>query len=211
MGADGLISPELIQELAKSARLVALVHRGDAAPEKGYAPSRALADFVRCRDLTCRWPGCDRPAVGCSLDHTIPHGQGGLTHAANLKCYCRLHHLIKTFWGWQDKQLPDGTLILTSPSGHTYVSTPGSALLVPSLCRPTGGAPAPHPHPPPGYCAERAAMMPKRRRTRAQDRAYRVATERRANRNARTARRRDCRPDDFGPRDAVGDGEPPPF
>jgi hypothetical protein len=57
-------------------------------------------------------------------------------------------------------------------------------------------------------------MMPKRRRTRAQDRAYRIATERRHNRDARRARaapRRDCQPYDFGPRDAVGDGEPPPF
>ncbi|MGF2944205.1 hypothetical protein [Mycobacterium sp. Lab-001] len=31
----------------------------------------------------------------------------------------RYHHLIKTFLGWGEKQLPDGTLILTSSSGHT--------------------------------------------------------------------------------------------
>jgi hypothetical protein len=45
--------------------------------------------------------------------------------------------LVKTFWGWRDQQLPDGTVILTSPSGQTYVTTPGSALLFPSLCLPT--------------------------------------------------------------------------
>ena len=45
---------------------------------------------------------------------------------------------MKTFWGWHDQQLPDGTLIWTSPSGQTYVTTPGSALLFPSLCVPTG-------------------------------------------------------------------------
>jgi hypothetical protein len=211
VGANGLFTPELIQELAASAKLVPLVHPGDAAPENGYVPSKALADFVRCRDLTCRWPGCDRPAVGCDVDHTIPYSQGGKTHAANLKCYCRLHHLMKTFYGWGEQQLADGTLILTSPSGHTYVTTPGSALLFPSLCRPTGGAPTPPPHPPGGYCAERAAMMPKRARTRAQDRAARIATERRHNRDARTVPRRVCEAYDFGPRDAVGDGEPPPF
>jgi hypothetical protein len=72
VGADGLIAPELVAELANSAKLVALVHPGDAAPESGYVPSKALADFVRCRDLTCRWPGCDRPALHCDLDHTIP-------------------------------------------------------------------------------------------------------------------------------------------
>ncbi|ORW07537.1 HNH endonuclease signature motif containing protein, partial [Mycolicibacter longobardus] len=75
--ADGLIPPELIAELAKSARLVSLVHPADAPPEPGYVPSKALADFVRCRDLTCRWPGCDRPAVDCDIDHTIPRGDGG--------------------------------------------------------------------------------------------------------------------------------------
>jgi hypothetical protein len=34
--------------------------------------------------------------------------------------------------------LPDGTVILTSPSGQTHVTTPGSALLFPNLCAPTG-------------------------------------------------------------------------
>ncbi|OBJ64845.1 HNH endonuclease signature motif containing protein, partial [Mycobacterium colombiense] len=141
VGADGLISPELVKELAASARLVPLVHPGDAAAEPGYVPSKALADFVRCRDLTCRWPGCDRPATDCDLDHTIPYADGGRTHASNLKCYCRTHHLVKTFWGWRDQQLPDGTLILTSAAGHTYVTTPGSALLFPSLCQSTGAMP----------------------------------------------------------------------
>ncbi|MCA2246017.1 hypothetical protein JF781_27330, partial [Mycobacterium sp. WUMAC-067] len=87
---------------------------------------------------------------------------------------------MKTFWGWRDQQLPDGTLIWTSPAGQTYVSTPGSALLFPSLCAPTAELPAPAPRPQP--CADRAAMMPQRRRTRTQDRATRIATERKHNR-----------------------------
>ena len=62
VSADGLITPELLAELAASAKLVPLIHPGDTAPEPGYIPSKALADFVRCRDLTCRWPGCDHPA-----------------------------------------------------------------------------------------------------------------------------------------------------
>jgi Domain of unknown function (DUF222) len=211
VGADGLITPELVAELAMSAKLVPLIHPGDAPPEPGYAPSKALADFVRCRDLTCRWPGCDRPAMDCDVDHTIPYAQGGPTHPSNLKCYCRTHHLVKTFWGWAEQQLPDGTLILTSPAGHTYVTTPGSALLFPSLCRSTGALPAPEADLPLDYWGERTAMMPRRRRARTQNRAHRIATERRQNRMAREARRKDCEPCNFGPRDAVGDGEPPPF
>jgi hypothetical protein len=210
--ADGLITPELVQELAKSAKVVPLVHPGDAPPEPGYAPSKALADFVRCRDLTCRWPGCDQPAVHCDLDHTIPYGEGGATHAANLKCYCRTHHLVKTFLGWDEQQLPDGTLIFTSPSGHTYVTTPGSALLFPSLCLSVGGFPTPEVEPPADYCGERTAMMPKRRRTRAQDRARRVATERRQNRQARHAEHEQRQAANAGPAPPGDtDDEPPPF
>jgi hypothetical protein len=209
VSADGLIAPELIAELAASAKLVALVHPGDAPPEPGYAPSKALAEFVRCRDLTCRWPGCDTPAWHCDLDHTIPFADGGPTHASNLKCYCRTHHLVKTFWGWRDQQLPDGTLILTSPSGQTYVSTPGSALLFPSLCHSTGAIPALEADPAHAYCGERTAMMPKRRRTRAQNRAQRINTERRHNHNARMARKAACTSEN-GPAPPADD-DPPPF
>jgi len=118
---------------------------------------------------------------------------------------------VKTFWGWREKQLPDGTLILTAPSGHTYVTTPGSALLFPSLCRPTGELAEPPADSPPQYCADRSAMMPKRRRTRAQDRAHRIATERRQNRAAREARRRAREAAWFGPAPPDTDDDPPPF
>ncbi|ORA80031.1 HNH endonuclease [Mycobacterium malmoense] len=208
VGADGFIPPELIAELAQSSTVVPLVHPVDAAPEKGYVPSKALADFVRCRDLTCRWPGCDRPAWHCDLDHTVPYAQGGPTHASNLKCYCRTHHLVKTFCGWTDKQLPDGTLILTSPAGQTYVSTPGSALLFPSLCAPTAELPTPPTTTTERHTerhGERTAMMPRRRRTRAQDRATRIATERQHNRQTRLA----AQTKHTGP--APPNNDPPPF
>jgi len=208
--ADGLISPELIAELADEAKLVPLVHPVDAAPEPGYVPSKKLADFVRCRDLTCRWPGCDRPAFDCDIDHTVPYAHGGPTHASNLKCYCRTHHLVKTFWGWRDQQLPDGTIILNSPSGKTYVTTPGSALLFPSLCVPTGDVHAPQPSTAVEYSGDRTSMMPRRSRTRRQDRAHRVAAERRQNHQARTVRRTD-RLSYLGPAPPDTDPEPPPF
>ncbi|WP_049792848.1 HNH endonuclease signature motif containing protein [Mycolicibacter sinensis] len=209
--ADGLVPPEMVEELAKSARLVPLVHPGDAPPEAGYVPSAALAAFVRCRDLTCRWPGCDRNALDCDIDHTIPYADGGPTHASNLKCYCRTHHLVKTFWGWRDRQLPDGTLILSAPSGQTYVTTPGSALLFPRLCAPTAQL-QPTQRQPDDRCGQRSVMMPRRRRTRAQNRAARINTERNQNRNARQARRAD-RYADWFPQvaPAIDPDDPPPF
>ncbi|WP_394328645.1 HNH endonuclease signature motif containing protein, partial [Mycobacterium avium] len=182
-GLDGLIPAQVIAELAASARLVP-VAVPEGGPEPGYTPSARLADFIRCRDLTCRAPGCDRPAVDCDVDHTIPYAQGGPTHPSNLKCLCRGHHLLKTFWGWRDRQLPDGTVIWTLPDGDTYVTTPGSALLFPTLCTPTGAVSPAKPdteH----RCGERTAMMPLRRHTRAHNRAHRITTERNHNRRTR--------------------------
>ena len=75
--ADGLITPELVAELAAGAKLVPLVHPLDVAPERGYVPSRKLADFVRCRDLTCRWPGCDQPAFDCESTTPSPTPTAG--------------------------------------------------------------------------------------------------------------------------------------
>lgn len=104
----------------------------------------------------------------------------GPTHASNLKCLCRLHHILKTFWGWRDVQQPNGVVEWTAPTGHTYTTRPGSALLFPALCLPTGtlwtGAP---PVVPSG--GDRAAMMPKRRHTRAYNTAKAKAAERRLN------------------------------
>ncbi|OHV01771.1 HNH endonuclease signature motif containing protein [Mycobacterium talmoniae] len=153
----------------------------DSPPESGYRPSTALADFIRCRDLTCRFPGCDRPAEFCDLDHTIPYDLGGLTHPSNLKALCRKHHLLKTFWaGWRDRQYPDGSVVWTSPSGQTYTTYPGSRLLFPRLCTPTGELPTPPPtQPDTGYC--RGLAMPLRKRTRAQDRSRRIRAERALN------------------------------
>jgi hypothetical protein len=210
LGGEGLIAPELLAELAVSAKRMPLIHPGEAAPEPGYLPSKALADFVRYRDLTCRWPGCDRPATDCDIDHTIPYAAGGPTHASNLKCFCRTHHLVKTFWGWREQQLPDATLILTSPAGHTYVTTPGSAVLFPSLCRSTGAIPVPEADPPPDYCGQRTAMMPKRRSTRAQNRAARIATERRRNHQVRLAKQPAHAPP-AGPAPPGADEDPAPF
>jgi hypothetical protein len=96
----------------------------------------------------------------------------------------RCHHLLKTFWngatGWRERQLPDGTVIWPSPTGHTYGTHPGSKHLFPQLCEPTatlwGGEPpitesTPH----------RGVMMQKRRHTRATNKANAVTAERKLN------------------------------
>jgi uncharacterized protein DUF222 len=86
-GAAILPTP-LLGAILDRARIRDVGHPGDAPPEPRYTPSRALCEFVRCRDLTCRFPGCDKPAQFCDLDHTVAY-RVGPTHPSNLKCLCR--------------------------------------------------------------------------------------------------------------------------
>jgi hypothetical protein len=180
IGGGIMPAPLLAAKVANTATIRPLVHPGDAPPEPRYIPSRQLADFVRCRDLTCRFPGCDEPADRCDLDHTIAYPVGP-TCASNLKCLCRKHHLLKTFWGgaggWRDRQLPDGSVIWTAPGGQTYTTLPGSALLFPTLCRPTAPVSSSTVTPVPAC----GLTMPRRTRTRKQNRQRSIEAERRLN------------------------------
>jgi hypothetical protein len=178
MGGAIMPGPLLAATLADTASVRLVHHPGDSPPEPRYVPSAGLARFIRCRDMTCRFPGCDVPAQHCDLDHSIPYPWGA-TQASNLACLCRKHHLLKTFWGWLVRQMPDGTLVWTAPDRQNYTTYPGSRLLFPTLCRPT--APVHTSGDVPGDEAGRGLRMPRRRSTRAHDRAKRIQAERRLN------------------------------
>ena len=88
-----------------------------------YSPSAALADLVRLRDRTCRFPGCRHPAGRCDIDHVVPWPAGPTT-ADNLAALCRHHHRLKHQSPWSVRAGPGGTLDWTSPSGHAYRTAP---------------------------------------------------------------------------------------
>ncbi len=174
----GPLPATVLRELGITARLKPL-SLPSSDPEPQYRPSTALAEYVRLRDLTCRFPGCDRPAEHADIDHTVPWPLGP-THPSNLKLLCRGHHLLKTFYtgasGWADRQFPDGTVEWTAPSGHIYTTTPVGGVFFPVLSTPTGEVKPSASTPPANQ--NRGMMMPTRRRTRAQDRAARITHER---------------------------------
>jgi hypothetical protein len=51
--------------------------------------------------------------------------------------HIRCHHLLKTFCtglgGWTDHQLPDGTIVFTAPTGHTYTTEPHGGAMFSAL------------------------------------------------------------------------------
>jgi len=83
-------------------RLLSEPEVSDAAALR-YQPTAALERWIRCRDLSCCFPGCDRPAWGADIDHTIAFNHtrpsaSGLTVPGNNKCYCRQHHRLSAYW-----------------------------------------------------------------------------------------------------------------
>ena len=218
----------LAELIAGGATIKPLSEIADLPAERRYRPSTALTAFVRMRAMTCSFPGCNRAAHRCDLDHLTPW-PAGATHPGNLGPLCRLHHLVKTFCGWTPTAKPDGRIQWTAPTGHSYQKAPGAAILFPhwniqtpiprkraiSLINDTDrDTTGPH-----------QKAMPVRQRTRAQDREYRINTERTRNQLQRTLeqvateRIRDSAIRATATQDDVlhdhvvrtGDPDPPPF
>jgi hypothetical protein len=171
----GVIDAEQVRAITKDATLRLIEEPAvSTAQALSYQPTAAVERWVRMRDMTCRFPGCDRSAMICDVDHTVPFNKtdprhGGLTVPWNLKCVCRQHHRDKTFdEGWRDEQLADGTVIWTSPTGEIYRTVPGGVDLFPDMASPPA-------------CQEPKAS----RRNRSGERAARIARIRNRNRTQR--------------------------
>jgi hypothetical protein len=189
IAGGGIVPTPLLAELISLGAPVRLVPgAAELCAEPHYRPSTRLQRFVRNRDLTCRLPYCDRPAERCDIDHTTPHGPGGLTHPGNMKALCRKHHLLKTFWtgptGWTDQQLSDGTIVWISPTGHRYTRPPGSRLHFPHWDTTTPLPPGTITPPPVAGSPKRGLTMPTRKQSRAKQTAQRLHAERERNQRA---------------------------
>jgi hypothetical protein len=90
-----------------------------------YRPPAALAEYVRTRDRTCRFPGCRRQAERCDLDHVRRHPDVP-TSRCNLCTECRHHHRLEHDAGWYVSTDPDSpdTLIWTTRTGRVYSAEP---------------------------------------------------------------------------------------
>ncbi|HEV2930271.1 MAG TPA: HNH endonuclease signature motif containing protein [Propionibacteriaceae bacterium] len=86
--------------------------------ELGRYPSARLAQAIKVRAGTCRYPTCSVPADRCDLDHHEPVPKGP-TSAANLDPLCRRHHRGKTF-AWLASVRDDHGVDWTMPDAVRY-------------------------------------------------------------------------------------------
>lgn len=91
---------------------------------KRYRPTRRMRQFLGYRDHRCRFPGCNRVAAFCDVDHTVDRHFGGPTELDNLAYLCPKHHRMKHDTTWKVEQIGGGILRWTAPNGRRYITHP---------------------------------------------------------------------------------------
>jgi hypothetical protein len=86
--------------------------------ELGRYPSARLAQAIKIRAGTCRYPTCTVPADRCDLDHHEPVPKGS-TSGRNMDPFCRRHHRGKTF-AWHACIRDDNGVDWTMPTADHY-------------------------------------------------------------------------------------------
>ena len=82
-----------------------------------------LREFLVLRDQVCRTPWCDAPIR--HADHVTRAVDGGDTSAENGQGLCEACNYAKEAADWQALPLPSDRheVLITTPTGHTYVSS----------------------------------------------------------------------------------------
>ncbi|TFD30299.1 HNH endonuclease [Cryobacterium cryoconiti] len=143
----GPIDPDTARDLASRASSFTriLVH-----PETGvvlsvgrtrYKVTKEMRRFLRLRDETCRFAGCNQPARTADLDHTHEWQDGGRTAHDNLAHLCPGCHALKSETGWTVKQEPGGILTWHSPTGREFVTEPSTPIAPPGSAAPRTSRP----------------------------------------------------------------------
>jgi Domain of unknown function (DUF222) len=86
--------------------------------ELGRYPSTRLAEAIKIRAGTCRFPTCTVPADRCDLDHHEPVPKGP-TSGKNMDPFCRRHHRGKSF-AWHAAFRVDEGVDWTMPDAEHY-------------------------------------------------------------------------------------------
>ena len=75
-----------------------------------------MAEFVKLRDQWCTTPWCGAPIR--HIDHIRSYLDGGATSLANAGGKCEACNYAKEAPGWIFTSQPDGSVLITTPTGH---------------------------------------------------------------------------------------------
>nr|WP_184906172.1 HNH endonuclease signature motif containing protein [Amycolatopsis umgeniensis] len=95
----------------------------EAGADKYRSPA-SLARLIMARDRECTQPGCHCPAEFAEIDHIVPRARKGKTDHHNCHIHCKGHNLLREEPGWSAVPTGNGGMIITTPSGHTYETSP---------------------------------------------------------------------------------------
>ena len=92
---------------------------------KTYRVPEALRRWLGIHHPVCVFPGCNRLARDCDIDHRIEWQYGGATVDSNLAPICKPHHVIKTKTRWVlYRDAMTGVSFWTTPTGFASIGDP---------------------------------------------------------------------------------------
>ncbi|MCC7078739.1 MAG: DUF222 domain-containing protein, partial [Acidimicrobiia bacterium] len=116
------ISKETAQRLACDSRYQTVLYGEDGVARSVGTLRRSvpphLSRIIRLRDVTCRWPGCERTSR-LHVHHIVHWARGGPTTTANCTALCPRHHRMVHETGHQIEGDADHTLTFKRPDGRT--------------------------------------------------------------------------------------------
>lgn len=92
--------------------------------------TRAQRDWLVLQHGTCATDGCTRLALDADIDHRVPWAQGGSTNLDDLRPLCPRHHVDRHRTRAVYRSRPDGTVEVTTPTGHRSTAPPPEAQAV---------------------------------------------------------------------------------
>ncbi|HVL80653.1 MAG TPA: DUF222 domain-containing protein [Actinomycetota bacterium] len=123
------ISSEALRRLACDARWQIVAHGPDGRAvgigRISRTPTAAMVRELRRRDITCRFPGCER-SRWVAAHHVKEWALNGKTDLENLILLCGFHHRLVHEGGWRISGDPTHQVAFISPSGRFVEGGPVS-------------------------------------------------------------------------------------
>jgi hypothetical protein len=89
-----------------------------------YRVPADLKRWIQATQLYCGFPGCNKLAEECDIDHNLDWAYLGVTSLENLAVVCRDQHRLKHNSKWTIIREPDGAIRWKSPLGRIHDTDP---------------------------------------------------------------------------------------